>query len=125
MTDGDVLLACLKENPADELTRAAYADWLEEEGRDVESCLVRVSLDDREPERYDSPFARNPLYVWHCSPLTVASHLPRRMFLRLHDPCDVGPNCLYYSTREDALAALAQAIRELRDEPHSRKKSRA
>jgi uncharacterized protein (TIGR02996 family) len=45
VTDGDALLRAILVNPADDAPRLAYADWLDEQGRDVQAKYVRMAID--------------------------------------------------------------------------------
>src|SRR5437667_7315130 len=46
MTDGDVILRAVLASPGDDLTRLAYADWLEESGELPRAELIRVQLEE-------------------------------------------------------------------------------
>ena len=60
-TDEEALLLALEEDPGDLLARAAYADWLEEQGRDAEAGFVR-SWGDAHP--LYSPI--DECWRWYC-----------------------------------------------------------
>ncbi len=45
MNDGDILLRSILRDPADDAPRLAYADWLDEQGRDIQARYVRMAFD--------------------------------------------------------------------------------
>jgi uncharacterized protein (TIGR02996 family) len=52
-SDGEALFKAICEEPADDLARKAYADWLEENGEDERAELIRVQLDLAKLPPYD------------------------------------------------------------------------
>ncbi len=105
--DEKALFAALCDKPSDVLNRAAYADWLEENGK----------LDDREPMQY-----MGGLFAWMYGGLSQTvwhskSVLPWPLFGRLKDYKVSGSGCLYYATREAAMEALRKAVAALRTPP--------
>lgn len=45
MSDGDALLRAILLNPADDVARLVYADWLQENGDDLQADLIRVGVE--------------------------------------------------------------------------------
>ncbi len=105
------LLSALLADLSDPLARAAYCDWLEENGM----------IESREPMARKWPPGTPAPFGWGCGPPggapTLWEHkfiLPFALFALLKGSKEVGVGVLYYETREAALEAMWRAVEELR-----------
>jgi uncharacterized protein (TIGR02996 family) len=58
MSDHDALLRAICENPADDLPRLVYADWLEENGQPERAAFIRTEIDIYRRPEWDAERAR-------------------------------------------------------------------
>jgi uncharacterized protein (TIGR02996 family) len=75
LTDGDMLLQVIREHPADNLPRRAYADWLEETGDTNRAEFIRIQVQlaelaecehvDKAQARSNCPRCDYECRVWH------------------------------------------------------------
>lgn len=63
-TDGEALLQAILDDPADDLPRLAWADWLEEQGQDDYAAFIRRQLSSDRAVTYWSPFPETQSALW-------------------------------------------------------------
>jgi uncharacterized protein (TIGR02996 family) len=82
-----LLVATLRERPADDAIREVYADWLEEHGFDLRARLLRAETEAARPDldisvRVDT-LAPAPDHPWRA----IASRAPIERCIQLQTPC--------------------------------------
>lgn len=82
--DGEILMAAILDNPADDLARLAFADWLEEGGQSDRVEFIRAQMEVAATGVYDCPHKKKPSdaccgFCDFCRPAAVAWQLRNRL----------------------------------------------